>query len=1734
MKGKVSRLRLSPNEEARIIREEHERRRKLRIQQVREQQRYIAQQIRRKVEQRRQHELQLLEKELRENWEREHGEKLQTLERLYQESLQLVGQSHRSAKENEPDLTAMVQKEEENHAKAEERFREALKELKTQKIKDHERQSQSIGARKKALQVEKERSAKVASLPPPAPNLIQNIDPKKPRTGRRYDPSFFANTYYHMIESTAETEAEAIQINAHEEAQLEARRLQGLQEEETRRREEQVEKARLRGRQALRREHLVQARERFLVELEHLHQTDLLRRRQQVSQMQPQIFQPLYKRQETREDFQREMEFAFEDMYTGERRVKGDLVIQLVPEPLPALSASSHDQELDVTLDETAVPEAESAQNDSEPEVGGSEKETSAEVEPSKPAPRRALRKLLDRIRSQRDEWINNGSQDSAADSPTISTEQIPDRDTTIESGSLPSEEKDKQTPFELRKSTIPPPGIEPINQPDHLLPDPLASSIQQFEEQKKREEELEKEKQQQLFLLQELEEQKAKLEQMLLEAQQERERLKAAVTREAALNQPEAPVRNQEVSPGSTTESVPPAGEDDHTRRIREYQQRLLEQNRVHQRSVEVARQRLEEYQRALQIRHNMSSRSFLPGVIQSPVRGFNCSIPVHLHPTPAGRPSAQNQPQIFMDIATTSSSPPCPASSGSKSLLEESASNTLKMQGTDVCDQLADSIMKRVTEHLPERLRPSPVSKEQLSTAHDSTFSQSTSDPSPSISSGAPLDPGLQPVSLFSREDGMEQQKRELREARIRVVEKREAVVQQQKLQEEERQRKMVEMEQMRRQKETLQALIKTNEQHVSDLPSERLESEEIGQNRLRLLASLLRTIEESNGGSLSHLEEPEDMEDPVQVAVPLGPPQISDFPSRHFHPRALKPPVTRMKMGFKEIMEPHELSVIQEAETPVNISQVAGPEDVNINLFIADPSLQDESISFVSSDGTPSVCSSGQRAAERRVASETSSHLVWRERLLSGAGSPPRAPDFVSILKTMSPLSSDSGRGADFSGLANASYRSPTEPLGSSPRSECLSTTISSGSYVTTDPERNVNTDTILSSKQRSGADLSDVSSPPCPTLSTEENSSAGSSPLSAVFDGHSIQSIIDKYTRELDVSLSAAGTAAGRRTDDEISTSHLSLLSHSAGTQRSVLERFSAEGSFLTEDHAQDSFRPLIGHLTDQSSCLAADQRESALEQLVGQPSAHSSIIGHLPGTSASPSFDRGGWDSTLSRMIGRLSNLPSSHWLSPGHDFTAGQLTGQMLAESSSLEESRMRPLAEELDESADQHSRNSEELHVAVCVSTEEGVLSPGTSPSEASSHSTPFPAVSQHLQDPTSPGNRAKEDSFHPLPAEITHNETADSSMTFHFPQHNLSDVPEGLPSQHDVSTPSVDASSSPEQLRTEDPNCCAASSSFHGSFSQLVISEHPPQDSVVIVSPNLKANEEQNSCTLSNLTMCDDAPGPEMAESVVVMSGGNENWGDSPASDDRLTSASERGILEQSEITLVSLTDTTLQDEDVTVTEEEEDLPEKTRTDNQEGHEMMGLESTSSYNETPEKNCQTLPVTVLEFQWGPGEDLQNVFQQRRDALLLRSNRRVEEIKAKGACAKSQRKRQAPFKGSESAKASGGLPVTCVEKASPEPQQKTETRAKTHVQPQVRNFRLKNADKVKICSPEQRKHNLSEMHIRTQRLYEQLEEVKQQKTIKTRQEDYAKNRMKAKEFHKKTLQKLRAQQTRQ
>lgn len=51
-------------------------------------------------------------------------------------------------------------------------------------------------------------------------------------------------------------------------------------------------------------------------------------------------------------------------------------MVQLVPEPLPAPSTGSQDQELDVTLDEIATTGTENSQHDSEQEPGRTEQET--------------------------------------------------------------------------------------------------------------------------------------------------------------------------------------------------------------------------------------------------------------------------------------------------------------------------------------------------------------------------------------------------------------------------------------------------------------------------------------------------------------------------------------------------------------------------------------------------------------------------------------------------------------------------------------------------------------------------------------------------------------------------------------------------------------------------------------------------------------------------------------------------------------------------------------------------------------------------------------------------------------------------------------------------------------------------------------------------------------------------------------------------------------------------------------------------------------------------------------------------------------------------------------------------------------------------------------------------------------------------------------------------------------
>ncbi|XP_061073639.1 centrosomal protein of 295 kDa [Conger conger] len=339
--------------------------------------------------------------------------------------------------QQEPDLEAIAQKAEEQHERAAERHREALRVLKTQKLRQQEVQTRHIQARKKAILVEKERAAKVASLPPPSPEPFEKIEAKKPPPVKISDVDNFTVTHFHMPETAVDREEDTEQPDARRVAEEEGDRLEELAKEGERERREQLAKARLRGSHALRKEHLTQDRERLLQELAHMQHADLLRRRRAVAQMPQHALQPLYSRQEVREDRQRDLEFAFEDMYTGERRIKGDLVLQLVPEPL-ALSSDAHDEDLDVTLEPDVLPGAEPDALDPRPPSPPAEAQAAA----PEGAPPHALKKLLERIRSQRSQWSGRSA------------------DLTIESGSLASGDRTGRLP----------PGPPP---PDQRLPSP-------------------------------------------------------------------------------------------------------------------------------------------------------------------------------------------------------------------------------------------------------------------------------------------------------------------------------------------------------------------------------------------------------------------------------------------------------------------------------------------------------------------------------------------------------------------------------------------------------------------------------------------------------------------------------------------------------------------------------------------------------------------------------------------------------------------------------------------------------------------------------------------------------------------------------------------------------------------------------------------------------------------------------------------------------------------------------------------------------------------------------------------------------------------------------------------------------------------------------------------------------------------------------------------------------------
>ncbi|XP_078513089.1 centrosomal protein of 295 kDa isoform X2 [Lissotriton helveticus] len=627
--AKVGSLRLSPNEEALIIKAEVERRRKLRLQQVREQEKYIALQIREEVKNRRDQQLHHLAEELKAEWKEAQAQKIKALEKLYQSSLKAVGEGHQHAKENAPDLEAIAKQVVVCNERAEKRHREALKELKHKRESQLKEQNWHIRIRKKALDIEKERAANIASLPPPPPEPFEIFqEAKKVAAAKTYDVNSFSGTHYHFLEPYVDREMDTKQPDARLLAEEEGKRLDDLQMEDERERREQLEKAQLRGYHALKMVHLTQDREQLLKELEQMQQDDLCRRRQTVAQMPPQLFVPAYKRIEIREDFQRELEFAFEDLYTGDRKVKGDLILKLEADPLPAPSIGNEDEELDLSMDPDQMCPTQTTEDQDSANIEYTSKPTASESS-NIPQSKLVLNKLLNRIRSQKGQRALKSDITPASEPVGPGSFAIDER---LQQPAALSVQEGQPEPLNAPDIIKPPEVVDTtVMAGDSILlhPQEKAARVRMAAERHRQMESLEQQKQQQLALLQQLEQQRINLQENFQKAQL---RMQESCRRES--EDPVQPdlqmLKNVEVLHGNndtiqqTTKAVgsPESKrlkEDQHLEIIRNYQQRLIQQSKQHQQSVEDARKRLQDYQNMLSKRYpSLSTTSVDPSTGQ------------------------------------------------------------------------------------------------------------------------------------------------------------------------------------------------------------------------------------------------------------------------------------------------------------------------------------------------------------------------------------------------------------------------------------------------------------------------------------------------------------------------------------------------------------------------------------------------------------------------------------------------------------------------------------------------------------------------------------------------------------------------------------------------------------------------------------------------------------------------------------------------------------------------------------------------------------------------------------------------------------------------------------------------------------------------------------------------------------------------------------------------------------
>lgn len=245
--------------ESKLLQEEKERLRKLRIIQVREISKQQAAQVRTSFQQEKNKEIKKLLQKHKSVHDEQRQEGLKQIQHLVESHVENIGQGHQTASVYDDKSAERTRTHLENKEIAALRGRVALENHRVEKNEQENKENAHIMSRQFAIEQEKIRASHIAKLPP-VYNELNETEMKKVEKCKKnakmvsyHDANAFTTTRYHMPETCVDRQSFDT-VDARAEAIQEESRLNGIETDYARMNQERMEKARLRGKHALEKE----------------------------------------------------------------------------------------------------------------------------------------------------------------------------------------------------------------------------------------------------------------------------------------------------------------------------------------------------------------------------------------------------------------------------------------------------------------------------------------------------------------------------------------------------------------------------------------------------------------------------------------------------------------------------------------------------------------------------------------------------------------------------------------------------------------------------------------------------------------------------------------------------------------------------------------------------------------------------------------------------------------------------------------------------------------------------------------------------------------------------------------------------------------------------------------------------------------------------------------------------------------------------------------------------------------------------------------------------------------------------------------------------------------------------------------------------------------------------------------------------------------------------------------